>query len=52
VHVRALVGPDTGALDVAGEPDPDLRPCSAISLRNARNSSQPTSALSFASDAG
>ena len=51
--VRALVRPDPGALDVAGEPDADpaaLGPaCGLVALGN---SSQPTSFFSLSSDAG
>ena len=53
VDVGALVGADAGALDVAGEADADpCGPAAAISARKSSNSSQPTSALSFASEAG
>ena len=51
--VRALVRPDAGALDVAGEADADL---AAVGPRRLgvcqRPSSQPTRSLSFCSDAG
>ena len=42
VDVRALVGPDAGALDVAGQADPDRAALArAISCRNDSKSSQP-----------
>ena len=52
VHVRALVGADAGALDVAGEPDADPAALGGHLRWNAGNSSQPTSALIFSSEAG